>query len=387
MQTVIVRIHERQQAFYFPLRRKPDFISFDVGNHTLKTVKLEYPLKELQAQLKYDPDPISRLHAAKAIAKKGTLEAVETLSKALLEDSFWAVRAEVAEALATIQLSQAADGLIKGLDDKYPKVRRAVVNSLARVKTGESYRALKSVVEKGDDSYYVESSAAIALGKVGASTLDNGKNKEKKTLKLLEMVLQDRAGWNEVVRSGAISGLSMFKSSEAALDLLLPYTELGIPQALRLNAIRALGKIAAGQNKVNVDRILDRLEAIAREEFFLTQVAVVMALGQMEVSGAVRVLQGLAEQSPDGRVKRRAEEAMAKVRKAIGSDKAVDELRKDLDEIKQLNRDLKSRLETLEAKTKAEKPTTKNSKFEDNADYRFEDRQPPRKKRARLIED
>ncbi|MEM6253424.1 MAG: M1 family metallopeptidase [Cyanobacteria bacterium P01_D01_bin.156] len=379
VQTVSVRVHERQQAFYFPLRRKPDFISFDVGNHTLKTVNLEYPLKELQAQLKYDPDPISRLYAAKAIAKKGTLEAVETLSKALLEDSFWAVRAEVAEALATIQLSQAVEGLIKGLADKHPKVRRAVVISLGSIKTVESYKALKSVVRNGDKSYYVEGAAATVLGKVGASTLDNGKNKQKKTLNLLEMVLEERAGWNEVVRSGAISGLSMFKSSSEALDLLLPYTELGIPQALRLNAIRCLGKIAAGQTKINVDRILDRLEAIAREEFFLTQVAVVMALGQMEVSGAVRVLRGLAEQSPDGRVKRRAEEAMSRVRKAIGSDKAVDEMRKELDDIKQLNRDLKSRMETLEAKAKAENQTKQ--------EYRREEKQPPRTKRTRLIED
>ncbi|MDV3351850.1 M1 family metallopeptidase [Leptothoe sp. LEGE 181152] len=357
VQTVTVRIHERQQAFYFPLQKKPDFISFDVGNHTLKTVKLEYPLKELQSQLKYDPDPISRVYAAKAIAKKGTLEAVETLGAALLKDSFWAVRAEVAEALATIQLDQAVEGLLKGLDDQHPKVRRAVVDALSGVKTAASYKALKSVVENGDESYYVEGAAATALGKVGSSTLDKGKNKEKKTLKLLEMVLEERAGWNEVVRSGAMGGLSVFKSSEAALDLLLPYTEIGTPQALRLNAIRSLGKIAAGQSKVNCDLILDRLEAIAREEFFLTQVAVVMALGQMEVSGAVRVLQGLAEQSPDGRVKRRAEEAMGKVRRAIGADQAVDELRKDLDELKQLNRDLKSRLETLEAKAKAEKKT------------------------------
>ncbi|MEM1252029.1 MAG: M1 family metallopeptidase [Cyanobacteria bacterium P01_H01_bin.21] len=355
VQTVTVRVHERQQAFYFPLQKKPDFVSFDVGNHTLKTVKLEYPLKELRAQLNYDPDPISRLYAAKAIAKKGSLEAVETLGNALVNDSFWAVRAEVAEALATIQLAQAAENLLKGLDDKHPKVRRAVVNALAGVKTAESYKALKSVVENGDESYYVEGAAATALGKVGSSTLDNGKNKEKKTLKLLEMVLTERSGWNEVVRSGAIAGLSVFKSSEAALELLLPYTEIGVPQALRLNAIRSLGKIAVGQSKVNCDRILDRLEAIAREEFFLTQVAVVIALGQMEISGAVRVLQNLAEQSPDGRVKRRAEEAMARVRKAIGADKAVNELRKDLDELKQLNRDLKSRLEALEAKTKTEK--------------------------------
>ncbi|MBF2078555.1 MAG: M1 family metallopeptidase, partial [Synechococcales cyanobacterium T60_A2020_003] len=41
MQTFSVRVHEREQSFYFPLTRKPDFVSFDVGNNSLKTVQLE----------------------------------------------------------------------------------------------------------------------------------------------------------------------------------------------------------------------------------------------------------------------------------------------------------------------------------------------------------
>ncbi|MEM9152396.1 MAG: HEAT repeat domain-containing protein, partial [Cyanobacteria bacterium P01_F01_bin.3] len=353
LKTLTVRIHERQQALYFPLEQKPDFISFDVGNHFLKTVKLEYPLKELKAQLEHDPDPISRIYAAEAIAKKGSLEAIEALIQALQHDPFWAVRAEVAENLAKIQLDQAVDGLLKGLKDKHSKVRRAVVEALAEIKTADSYKALKALVEKGDESYYVESAAVRSLGKVGSSILDNGKDKEKKTLKLLDTVLKERSGWNEIIRSGAIGGLSQFKTSEAALHLLMPYTELGTPQALRLNAIRALGSISTGQPPANVDKILERLEALAREDFFLTQVATVGALGQMESPGAISVLRGLAEQSPDGRVKRRAEEAAQKVQKNIGSDKALEELRKDLDAVRKVNKELKSRLENLEAKAKS----------------------------------
>ncbi|MEM8809782.1 MAG: hypothetical protein AAGF01_27490, partial [Cyanobacteria bacterium P01_G01_bin.38] len=72
----------------------------------------------------------------------------------------------------------------------------------------------------------------------------------------------------------------------------------------------------------------------------------------MESPGAIRVLRGLAEQSPDGRVKRRAEEAAQKVQKNIGSDKALEEMRKDLDAVRKVNQELKSRLETLEAKAK-----------------------------------
>ncbi|MGC1309616.1 MAG: M1 family metallopeptidase [Phormidesmis sp.] len=351
VKVIKVRVHEREQALYFPLEKKPDFISFDVENHLLKTVELTYPVAELKAQLQHDPDPISRLFAAEALAKKGSLEAVAALEKSLADDPFWAVRAEVAEQLGSVQLTQAEAALIKGLKDKHPKVRRAVVTALGGVKTADSYKALKGVVEKGDDSYYVEAAAAKSLGKVGTATIE-GKEKEKKTLKLLDMVLQERGGWNEVVRSGAIAGLSQFKSSAAALDLLLPYTELGVPQALRLMAIRSLGAISLGQEKIVVERILERLEALSRESFFLTQVATVGALAQMEVRGAIAILRGLADHSPDGRVKRRADEAAQKVQKKIGSDQAIADLRAELDEVKQTNKDLKSRLENLEAKAK-----------------------------------
>ncbi|WOD38460.1 M1 family metallopeptidase [Nodosilinea sp. E11] len=346
-----VRIHEREQALFFPLEKKPDFISFDVGNHFLKTVELEYPVAELKAQLKHDPDPLSRIEAAIALAKKGNLEAVTALSEALIDEPFWGVRVEVAEQLASVKLDQAVEGLLNGLQDPEARVRRAVVESLGDIKTAESYKALKSIAEQGDPSYYVEAAAIRSLGKVGVADL-NGKTKEKKTLKLLESILKERQGWNETVRSGAIAALSQFKSSKAALDLLFQYTEPGTPQALRLAAIRSLGSISKGQSKPNVERILDRLETIASEPFFLTQVSAVAGLSGIETGRAIGILQSLAEHTPDGRVRRRAQEAVQQVQKAIGKDKAVEKLRQELDDLKKSNQELKSRLETLEAKAK-----------------------------------
>jgi aminopeptidase N len=88
------------------------------------------------------------------------------------------------------------------------------------------------------------------------------------------------------------------------------------------------------------------------ESFFLTQVAVVGGLRQMETPKAIAILQSLANQTPDGRVRRIAEEAVQQVQKNAGSDKAVKQLREELDQVKQENQDLKSRLEALEAKAK-----------------------------------
>ena len=285
----------------------------------------------------------------------------------LTGDEFWAVRLEVARKLGSIKLDQVFEALLPGLNDVDARVRRAVVNALGQIKTKESYKALKPIAEKGDASYWVESAAIQGLAAIAAITLHESNKDEKKIIKLLKSVLEERQGWNEVIRSGAITGLSKLKTSEAALGLILKYTVAGTPQALRLAAIRALGAIASGQSPINLDRILNRLEELSTETFFLTQVSVVMALGQMETIKAVSILQTLVDQTPDGRVRRRAEEAIQKVRKAAGSDQAVKKLQSEFDQLKKDNQDLRSRLEALEAnsnqkKSKALKSKTSKSK-------------------------
>ena len=345
--TYNLRIHQKEQSFYFPLAQKPDFVKFDRGNNFLKTVTLEYPIGELKAQLQQDPDPISRIYAAIAIAKKGGLEAIEALGTSLENEPFWGVRVEVAKQLATLGLDQAVTALIKGLNDEKAQVRRAVVEGLSEIKTLDSYHALKSLLEAGDASYYVEAAAARGLGSMAVGQLQN---KEGEIIDLLNHILQSRKGWNEVVRAGAIGGLSQLKTSPAALESILTYTALGTPQPLRLGAIRALGAISSGQTTDKLTVILERLETIAKETFFLTQVALCNALGQIENAKAIVILQALSDRTPDGRVRRVAEEAVQKVQKKLGSDKAIQEIREELEKMKQENQELKSRLTKLEAK-------------------------------------
>lgn len=349
LKSFTVRVNEPEQSFYFPLAEKPQFVSFDVGNNFLKTVTLEYSVPELKAQLESDPNPISRIYAAVALAKKGGLEATTALSNALKNDSFWGVRVEVAKQLGEIKLDQAFDGLVAGLEDDSPYVRRSVVEALANIKTYDSYKAVKKLLKNGDPSYYVEAAASRSLGCIASVSLGE-KPREEKVIKLLKSVLEERSGWNEVVRSGAVGGLAELKTSEAALNLLLEYSHLGVPQPLRLATIRALGKISVGQSPANLERILARLSELAKETFFLTQVAVVVSLGQMETPKAIGILRSLADQAVDGRVRRYAEEEISQVQKNVGTDKALRQIREELDQIKQENQELKSRLSDLEAK-------------------------------------
>ena len=350
--TFSLRIHQAEQSFYFPLEKKPDFLSFDLNNNFLKTVTLQYPVAELKKQLQFDPDPISRIYAAGALAKKGGLEVVKALAKSLTDDSFWGVRVEVAKKLGKIKLNQGFEALEAGLKDKDARVRRAVVEALSNFKTAASYETLAEYLNQGDPSYYTEAAAARSLGGIVSGNL---KSQQPEAIALLKTILEQRAGWNEVVRGGAISGLSKMKTSAEAVDTILEYTKSGTPQALRLTSIRCLGTVSTGQTPEKLGEILEQLEAIAGESFFLTQVAAVGALGQMQTAQAITILNGLADQTPDGRVRRRAEEAVTKVQKNLGADKAVKELRQEVDRLKQANQDLTSRLAKLEAQAKATK--------------------------------
>jgi aminopeptidase N len=341
-----LRIHQQEQSFYFPLEKKPDFVSFDVGNNFLKTVTLEYSVPELKNQLQYDSDPISRIYAATALGKKGGIEAIKALGKSLTEDSFWGVRVEVAKQLGKITLNQAVEALIPGLQDSDARVRGAVIEALSNFKTIQAYNNIKQSLEQGDPSYYTEATSARFLGGMVAGNL---KEKEAETITLLQQILEQRAGWNEVVRGGAIAGLSQIKTSATAADIIINYTKLGVPQPLRLAAIRSLGAISTGQTPEKVEEILEQLQSLSGETFFLTQVAVTSALEQMQTPKAIGILNTIASQTPDGRVKRKAEEAVEKVQKNIGGDKAIKELRQEIDQLKQENLDLKSRLSKLEA--------------------------------------
>ncbi|MCC0177319.1 M1 family metallopeptidase [Waterburya agarophytonicola K14] len=344
--TFTLRIHQAEQSFYFPLEKKPSFVSFDVNNNFLKTVSLKYPVAELKKQLQHDRDPVSRIYAAGALSKKGGLEVVKSLANSLTEDSFWGVRVEVAKKLGNIKLNQAAAALTEGLKDRDARVRCAVITALSNFKHPLTYDTIADALQQGDSSYYTEAAAARSIGGMVSGNL---KTKQKEAIALLKTILEQRQGWNEVVRGGAIAGLSKMKTSADAADLIMEYTKLGIPQALRLASIRCLGTISTGQTPEKLGEILERLEAIAGESFFLTQIAVVVALEQMQTSQAITILNELAAQTPDGRVRRRAEEAVTKVQKNLGTDKAVKELRQEIDKLKQTNQDLLSRLAKLEA--------------------------------------
>ncbi len=171
----------------------------------------------------------------------------------------------------------------------------------------------------------------------------------------MENILQQKAGWNEILRTAAINSLSTLKTSSKAADIIIQYTKLGIPQPLRLTAIRCLGVVAKGQKSDKLTTIMENFDTLLSDTFFLTQISLINGLSQIEDARAISLLGKLVDSTPDGRVKRRAEEAINKVRSKLSKDDNLQNLQKEIDKLKQDNQDLQSRLAKLEVNTNQDK--------------------------------
>ncbi|MEN9240236.1 MAG: M1 family aminopeptidase [Thermostichales cyanobacterium SZTDM-1c_bins_54] len=346
-QTFSLHLHQASHTFYLPVADKPEFVCFDPGNHWLKTLDLNLGIPELKAQLLYAPDVISRLYAAQALGKKRCLPALEALELALQQASFWGVKVGICQALGEIALQQAIPILTRALGDASPHVRKAAIQALATYPhQPATYEPIRQLLEQGDPSYYVESAAAAALGQLLGK--DPRQPDPQPLLELLDRVMASRAGWNEVSRSGVMQAWAALKHAPQALDHLITHTQPGIPVPLRLAAIRALGTYAADQEH---PRVLATLQALAQESTFQVQMAVVSALGSLNTAKALPILESL--KGADGRLHRAASEAIERVQSRLGSEPSLQELRREMQSLKEKNQELLSRLEALEAKSKS----------------------------------
>src|SRR5436305_393985 len=165
-----------EQSFYIPLEREPVMVRFDPDGWLLKTLKFERSTKMMRYQLAHDPDVLGRIEAAAALGEDGSAESSTALMTALFNDAFWGVRVAAADALGVIGTERAQSILLQGLQEfatpELSRVRFAIAANLGKFQAPQqaelaerSAQALWALLERGDISYRVESTAAHSLGK------------------------------------------------------------------------------------------------------------------------------------------------------------------------------------------------------------------------------
>ncbi len=332
VQTRRVTIGQRDETFYISLPEKPRDVEFDPGNWILKTLDFDKPKGMLLQQLQADRNIIGRVRAAKRLSKYPTEDVVDALKTAVLKDAFWGVQAASAKALGTVRTSSALRALTAGLKTKHPKARRAVVKALGEFRDEDSAKVLIGVLDEGDPSYFVEGEAARSLGKT----------RSPKAFDVLKKNLR-KESFNETIRIGVLDGFAELKDPQA-IPIVVEWTRYGKPHFAREAATKALGKLGEGKPEVT-----DHLTHLLDDPWFRVRLEAAVALGELLDSKAIAALERMVEKELDGRVKRRAREAIRKIQAGREASDEFRRLRDDVDKLREENRQLKERLEKLEA--------------------------------------
>lgn len=358
--TYRVQIEQAEHTFYFPLARRPRSVRFDQGGWLIKTLDFERPGDLLRYQLRHDPDVLGRIEAAQALGKLGDRASIEALAERLVADEFWSVRAAIAEALAAQRNERALDALLIGLEQvREPKARRAIVVALGTFRAPEqealaqrAAQALTPLVEHGEPSLFVEAAAAMALGKTRTPGAFE---------KLLPVL--GRPSWNETVRTGAFMGLGEL-GEPRVVDVLTSWLDLSKPQDARMGAAIGL-RVLANTHRVEGEartRAVDALMIALGDPWELTAFAAIEALAAWGEQRAIPALRRVVDRSPDERLVRRARIAIRTLQQGRTASEETRQLRSDLEELRQQNRQLRDRLDALEAQRPRADGDGKNGK-------------------------
>lgn len=333
-------ISEKEHVLFVPLSARPTRIDFDSEQAVLGELK-ETKSRELwQVQLT-NADVAGRIRAAEHFGKSKAPADRELLVKALAEEKFWGVQAEVAAALAESGGDACRDALIAGLNEKNPKVRRACADQLGKFRRDpKAVAAIKGVLTKGDASYFVEAAAISAYAKLQG---------EDTVAVLLPWLTKPSYG--DVLRRAALEGLGESQDL-GALDTLITWTKRGKPRGTRMAAIGALVKLSQTANPKDAQRaeMVKAVAACLENETPPVRRAAATALRDFGRSAApsLPALEALARHDADGRVRDFAQKAIEQIRSNAPVPVELTRLREELDRLKKSNDALQERVKQFE---------------------------------------
>ncbi len=344
-----IEIDEAHQVFFFPFDEKPTQAIFDAGQHTLKRAEVTKPRPLWLAELAGATEAIDRAGAARALGKESAPEAVEALAKTLAADHFWGVQAAAAEALGAIRSPAARDALVRALrSTKHPKARRAVAKTLGEFRRDDvAAAALEPIARHGDESYFVEAEACLALGKTRTARAPGA----------LRAALE-RDSYLDIVRQHAYRGLAEARD-DTALPLLYDGMEYGrVPQGRRA-AVMALATLVQGRRDREARDARERIEELLFDPDFRVQLSAIEALATIGDARAIESLRRVAEIDLDGRIKRRAREVIRDLEELTGRDEAVKGMRDEMETLRAGITALREKVAKLESAGKKPPPAPK----------------------------
>jgi len=327
-----IQLRLQEEKFHFELPGKPSVVEFDPEEWLLKKVKFDKPVSMLLLQMSESRDSSSRKRAAEGLSSfKNDATVVEALEKAARsEAAHHSVRSEAARSLGKIGSKDSLSALIRLSTVKHRRVRRSVVAALGEFKD-ESVSAPLLAAIRGDESPYVQCMAALSYGKAG--------------LRDAFEVLTSSVGTpspESGMSEACLEALGHVKEPRTR-EFVRKYLPYGQPLRARVGALKAFSKLG-WLEEVDVSLLKDIL---LEDKEYTVRTQALETISELLDRRLLSAVREAAEKDIDPRARRRAMEVALRLSDSSSVEKALSEVKDDLERVRTENREFRERFSSM----------------------------------------
>lgn len=343
---VVARFREKTKDFAFSLPSQPKVVRIDPDLSLLAAFDFKLANALLYAQLENGDDIIGRILAAKQLGGRKDVASLDRLQSLLERDPFYGVRIEAANSLAKAQSREALERLIAGRGQDDARVRRVVIQSIAKFYRPEAFEVLAAVVENETNPLIV-TEALKGLGKFP----------NEEVSPILTQALARKSYQHAI--AVAVIGALRAQGDPGRIDLLRNHLEDHASEFRTRDFGRALDTLAfLGRNESPEQKKILREELAGHliDPRRSLRPVVIGALATLEDPVAIPILQGIVSAGDEDSADYQA--AVKAIENLNGEKKQATEVRDLRKEVLELQRgfaDLKKKLESVEKKAAPEK--------------------------------
>ncbi len=292
-----VWVDSLKNTFSFDAKDKPLMVNFDNNHLLLKELDFQKSVDELVYQNQHDKNVAGRIWAVDQLENEKSDSAVDALKNVLIDDSFWAVRAECAKVLGSHNQESVEQSLIAALNDKDARVQVNALNSLARFKNSKIADLVRNKFEN-DKNYNVRAAALLAYAQIDTS----------KVLPLVDQALKINS-YQEVIRTSALEALTKIDSLKA-YDEAVKFAEYGQPETIRIRSVLTLV-----QHDANKEKTIKLLEKYCADPYWIVRLISVNELGRIGDKTSLPVLEERKKEEVNFRIVESLKRAIAQIKK------------------------------------------------------------------------
>ena len=333
-----ITVKEKAEDFYFPLSEAPEVVRIDPELTVLAKITFSPSTSMLYAQLVDKADMIGRLIAAEQLGSKKERGAVAKLKDVLNNDAFYGVRMAASKALQAINTDEAYEALLASARQEDARARQQVLTDIATFYRERTYEhALKVAKEEKNPDL-----RAQALRIVGAYP------KPEAGDVLREFLTSD--SYKNVLGDGAVNGLRATGDAKYVEPLLAVLKERE-SEFTSGGFARGLDTLAQlGRHQQDKTAVREFLVSKVNHKKQRVQVAVLGALGTLNDTKAIAVLEPFAASTVEGPERTAAERALTALRENRPASAELGTLRTEVLNLQKENRDLRKDLDDLKKK-------------------------------------